>query len=222
MRQLGHPLYVNGVLLSPPVTISHVPGPTSGADPSMGALGEYFSAMGEYVSYLPTKALGADQVVPMAPVVPGAQPAPSSGPSAGKIILGVLGVASTAALAYHGYRRNQSIGWSLVWAIFGGGFPIIGWPIAIAQGFGKSKSYSPNRRRASKRKIDRDAQLVRLAGGAAGENGWDLVSEFNAAWAAKLGDTRFSKDEAFTRYERAYNAGKKRLGKSRRGKGARR
>lgn len=51
----------------------------------------------------------------------------------------VAGTASTAALAYHGYRRNNSIGWALVWALFGGLFWPVSVPIALAQGFGVRK-----------------------------------------------------------------------------------
>lgn len=47
--------------------------------------------------------------------------------------------ASMAAGAYHGYRRNQSIGWALAWGFAGAIFPIITPGIALAQGFGKRK-----------------------------------------------------------------------------------
>lgn len=52
-------------------------------------------------------------------------------------IMGVLTIASAAASAYHGYRRNQSIGWAAVW--FGAGivFPLFTPVIAVAQGFGR-------------------------------------------------------------------------------------
>ena len=48
-------------------------------------------------------------------------------------------LASTAAGAYHGYKRNQSVGWAIAWALLGGLFPIIVPAIALAQGFGKRK-----------------------------------------------------------------------------------
>ncbi len=46
---------------------------------------------------------------------------------------------AAATAAYHGYVRNQSIGWSLVWALSGGLFPLITNAIGIAQGFDKRK-----------------------------------------------------------------------------------
>lgn len=45
--------------------------------------------------------------------------------------------ASMAASAYHGYKRNKSIGWAVVWGLLGGIFPVITPVIAVAQGFGK-------------------------------------------------------------------------------------
>ncbi len=64
--------------------------------------------------------------------------------TAGKIptstIWGVLSIASGAASAFHGYRRNGSIGWALWWGLIGTVFPVITPTIALAQGFGKRKS----------------------------------------------------------------------------------
>lgn len=51
---------------------------------------------------------------------------------AGQVIVG------TAAI-YHGYKRNESIGWALVWGILGGTFWPIGAPLMLAQGFGQPK-----------------------------------------------------------------------------------
>jgi hypothetical protein len=48
-----------------------------------------------------------------------------------------LSSASLAASAYHGYRRNESIGWAIWWGLMGGAFPVITPAIALAQGFGK-------------------------------------------------------------------------------------
>jgi len=39
--------------------------------------------------------------------------------------------------AYHGYKRNDSIGWGVGWALLGGAFWPITIPISIAQGFGQ-------------------------------------------------------------------------------------
>jgi hypothetical protein len=54
-------------------------------------------------------------------------------------VWGILSVAGAAAGAYHGYRRNRSIGWALVWALCGSIAPIITVPVALAQGYGKKK-----------------------------------------------------------------------------------
>ena len=48
-----------------------------------------------------------------------------------------LSMISSAACAYHGYKRNGSFGWGLGWGLLGGMFPIITPTIAVAQGFGK-------------------------------------------------------------------------------------
>lgn len=51
-----------------------------------------------------------------------------------------LSLASGAASAYHGSKRNGgSIGWGVVWGLVGGLFPVITPAIAAAQGFGKCK-----------------------------------------------------------------------------------
>lgn len=55
-------------------------------------------------------------------------------------IYGVLTIASSAASAFHGYRRNNSIGWGIGWGILGILFPVITPAIALAQGFGKRKA----------------------------------------------------------------------------------
>jgi len=71
---------------------------------------------------------------------------PSGGPALGG--LGVmtpaasagwwaLSTASMAASAFHGYKRNNSVGWAVVWGILGGLFPVIVPVIAFAQGYGK-------------------------------------------------------------------------------------
>lgn len=51
----------------------------------------------------------------------------------------LLSTASMAASAYHGYKRNDSVGWAVGWGLLGGIFPIITPTIAVAQGFGKPK-----------------------------------------------------------------------------------
>lgn len=61
------------------------------------------------------------------------------GESAGYAIYATIATASMAASVYHGYKRNNSIGWALVWGLMGGLFPVVTPVIAMAQGFGKPK-----------------------------------------------------------------------------------
>lgn len=49
-----------------------------------------------------------------------------------------VAMASGALSAYHGYKRNESIGWAIGWFFLGALVPPITLPIALAQGFGKS------------------------------------------------------------------------------------
>lgn len=51
----------------------------------------------------------------------------------------IASIASTAACAYHGYKRNDSVGWAIGWGLLGGMFPVITPAIAVAQGYGKKK-----------------------------------------------------------------------------------
>lgn len=57
-------------------------------------------------------------------------------------IHGVLAITSAAASAYHGYKRNDSIGWAVWWFFMGSVFPVFTPVIALAQGFGKPKKAS--------------------------------------------------------------------------------
>jgi hypothetical protein len=54
-------------------------------------------------------------------------------------IYALLALTSSAASAFHGYRRNRSIGWAIVWGLLGGIFPVFTPTIALAQGFGKPR-----------------------------------------------------------------------------------
>lgn len=56
------------------------------------------------------------------------------------LIWGIASTASMAASAFHGYRRNQSIGWALWWGLMGTVFPVVTPVIAAAQGFGRRRS----------------------------------------------------------------------------------
>lgn len=51
----------------------------------------------------------------------------------------VAGMVAGAAGAYHGYKRNSSIGWAVAWSIFGSTLPLLAAPVMLAQGFGKKK-----------------------------------------------------------------------------------
>lgn len=54
-------------------------------------------------------------------------------------ILGTLAVASAAASAYHGTRRNGSILWGVAWFTMGLVFPVFTPVVALAQGYGKRR-----------------------------------------------------------------------------------
>lgn len=51
----------------------------------------------------------------------------------------VASLAGGALGAYHGYKRNDSVGWAIGWAFLGSLFPYITVPVALAQGVGKRK-----------------------------------------------------------------------------------
>jgi len=55
------------------------------------------------------------------------------------ITYAIASVAGTGIGAYHGYKRNDSVGWAIVWALLGGLFPVVVIPVAYAQGIGKQK-----------------------------------------------------------------------------------
>lgn len=79
---------------------------------------------------------------------------PESGFSLGwdEFRMSPLRIAAAALAAYHGYRRNSSIGWAVVWAFLGSSFPIITLPVALAQGFGQPKHKSNRRRSRGRRR----------------------------------------------------------------------
>ncbi len=72
-----------------------------------------------------------------------------------KIIGGVLATASMAASAYHGYKRNQSVGWAIWWGLMGGLFPVITPVIAVAEGYGKPITHGFGKRR---RRVNRKSR----------------------------------------------------------------
>lgn len=54
-------------------------------------------------------------------------------------VYGVASIISAAVSGFHGYRRNNSIGWGLWWFLMGSIFPVVTPVIGLAQGFGKRK-----------------------------------------------------------------------------------
>jgi hypothetical protein len=58
-----------------------------------------------------------------------------------------LGLVGSSTGIYHGYKRNNSVGWAIGWGIFGGLFPVVALPVMAIQGFGKPKVRSNRRRR---------------------------------------------------------------------------
>lgn len=50
-----------------------------------------------------------------------------------------LSMVGAAAGAYHGYKRNKSVKWAVIWSLLGGLSPLIVGAVAVAQGFGKPK-----------------------------------------------------------------------------------
>lgn len=54
-------------------------------------------------------------------------------------VLAAIYLAATAAGAYHGYQRNDSVGWAIVWGLSAGLFPYFALPIAAAQGYGEPR-----------------------------------------------------------------------------------
>jgi hypothetical protein len=55
------------------------------------------------------------------------------------IMWSIASTASFAACVYHGYKRNDSIGWAIGWGFMGALFPVITPVIAVAQGFAQPK-----------------------------------------------------------------------------------
>jgi hypothetical protein len=51
----------------------------------------------------------------------------------------IVNQAAAATLVYHGYKRTGSAGWAVAWGFLGYMAPLIGVPVALAQGFAKKK-----------------------------------------------------------------------------------
>ncbi len=52
-------------------------------------------------------------------------------------VYSLVALVAGGASAYHGYKRNDSLGWAIVWYIMGAWFPFFTLPVAIAQGYAK-------------------------------------------------------------------------------------
>jgi len=52
-------------------------------------------------------------------------------------VYSLLSLAGATTGAYHGYKRNNSVGWAIGWFLLGGMFPFITIPVSLAQGYGK-------------------------------------------------------------------------------------
>lgn len=65
--------------------------------------------------------------------------APGEAPTWLRVGWGVLATASMAASAYHGYKRNKSVGWAVWWGAMGFIAPILAPVVAVAQGYAKPK-----------------------------------------------------------------------------------
>ena len=81
---------------------------------------------------------GDDAIAPAASQGPAGNPGPNT-MQALKVAYAIASMAGSAMGAYHGYKRNDSIGWAIGWAFLGGLFPVIVIPVAFAQGFGERK-----------------------------------------------------------------------------------
>jgi hypothetical protein len=51
------------------------------------------------------------------------------------VVAGTIATASSLVSLYHGYKRNNSLGWGLLWGLFGATFPLITPTVALAQGY---------------------------------------------------------------------------------------
>jgi len=52
----------------------------------------------------------------------------------------ILSIVGATTGAYHGYRRNDSVGWAIGWFLLGGAFPFITIPVSLAEGYAKPHS----------------------------------------------------------------------------------
>jgi hypothetical protein len=216
---LGHPLYVNGRLVPEPVTISHVPGATGNyysvpagiglgnVDPSMGAFGAYAA----YAPNLPP--LGAEEAATLAPAPPPPVKSESFISPFFRLWKYVAPISALAS-AYHGYKRNDSLGWALWWFLWGG-LPITP-VIALAQGFGERKGMTPNRERRSR--AAKKGARTRASGST---KLWDVIRTSSNTTVTTLVEPAWKsydqvREEAQEKYGAVYVAAKQKRNKRRR------
>jgi hypothetical protein len=90
-------------------------------------------------------------------------PVMSSGMAVMSVIWSAGHLVSIPLLAYHGFKRNsRSVGWAVVWGLFGP----LAWPIvdtiAVAQGYAKPRvQKNRRRRRTSRRRVRRTTRRAR-------------------------------------------------------------
>ena len=82
-----------------------------------------------------------NNALPQPAVAPSGAMTPYQNPdgslSAAGMFWATASIASTAFCAWHGYKRNQSVGWAFLWGVGGAMAPIIAPAIAVAQGAGE-------------------------------------------------------------------------------------
>jgi len=110
--------------------------------------------------------LGAEEGAPVTP------PPPPSGGFISPFFRAWKYVAPVSALAcaYHGYKRNDSLGWALWWFLVGG-LPITP-VIALAQGFGERKGMTANSGLTRRQKAARKGARTRASGDT---HLWDVI-----------------------------------------------
>lgn len=144
---MNESMYTQGVgLVEPPIGSYYQGQPEMLAYPDQPG-SSYLPSFGSITSREPMWGYGSDPTLPPPETAPpqgppGESPPTFEVPPTVKWYAGawwVLSTASMAASAYHGYKRNDSVGWAVAWGLLGGMFPVLVPAIALAQGFGKRK-----------------------------------------------------------------------------------
>ena len=101
-------------------------------------------------------------------------------------VYGLLVLASIGASAYHGFKRNDSVGWGIVWGLLGGIAPVITPAIAVAQGFGEPERHgNPTKEEEEAHQRRREALLE--SGYEEDEHGRRCVAHKDCAANPRLG-----------------------------------